>query len=224
MASTPLEIVDAKSSRQGGFKAEVFLESSGIAKASATYGRDDIIYRQGDASLTTLYIRTGAVKLSVISTSAREAIVAILTAGDFFGEGCLARQPRRRTSTATALTDSTIIHLGKNQMLDQLRHQRAFSDHFISHMLARNIRLEKALLDQLFNSSEKRLARALLQLAKLQSGRPIPSITQETLANIVGTTRSRVNLFMKKFERLGFIEYKEGLRVHKELLIQVLQA
>jgi CRP-like cAMP-binding protein len=221
MAST--QRIREKSTRQSGFRSGAAFESLGIAKAIATYARDEIIYRQGDDCLTVLYIRTGGVKLSVLSRSGREAIVAILTAGDFFGEGCLAGQPRR-TGTATALTDSTtIIHLGTNETLERLHNQRGFSHRFISHMLARNIRIEKDLLDQLLNSTEKRLARTLLLLTRVEPS-PVPWFTQATLANIVGTTRSRVNVFMKKFERLGFIEYKDGLRVNKELLVQVLQA
>ena len=164
-------------------------------------------------------------KLSVLSKAGREAVVGILGAGDFFGEGALAGQPVRMGS-ATATTDSAILLVDKNRMVRLLRKQHSMSDRFISHMLARNIRIEEDLVDQLFNSSEKRLARTLLLLARYgkhdKPVRAVPSISQETLAEMIGTTRSRVNFFMKKFERLGFIEYKNGLKVNNSLLTVVL--
>ena len=172
-----------------------------------------------------LYIQKGTVKLSVLSESGREAVVAMLGAGEFFGEGCLAGQPVRM-GTAQATTDSTILLVQKNRMVRLLRTQRAMSDRFITHMLARNIRIEEDLIDQLFNSSEKRLARTLLLLARYGKHdtpvRAVPLISQETLAEMIGTTRSRVNFFMKKFQRLGFIDYKDGLKVNQSLLTVVL--
>jgi CRP/FNR family cyclic AMP-dependent transcriptional regulator len=165
------------------------------------------------------------VKLSVSSRSGREAVVAMLGAGEFFGEGCLAGQPVRM-GTATATSDSNILHVDKQRMLRLLHNQHAMSDRFIAHMLARNIRIEEDLVDQLFNSSERRLARTLLLLARYGKHdkplRPVPPVSQATLAEMIGTTRSRVNFFMKKFQRLGFIDYKNGLKVNNSLLTVVL--
>jgi CRP-like cAMP-binding protein len=166
------------------------------------------------------------VKLSVLSEPGQEAIVAMLSAGDFFGEGCLAGQTVRMGS-ATAVTASTIMAVKKESMVRVLHEEHAFSDRFIKHMLARNIRIEEDLIDQLFNSSEKRLARTLLLLARYgepdASHRTLPRVSQETLAEMVGTTRSRVNFFMNKFRKLGFIDYNGGLKVHNSLLSVVLR-
>jgi CRP-like cAMP-binding protein len=165
------------------------------------------------------------VKLSVVSQAGREAVVAMLGPGEFFGEGCLAGQAVR-TGTATATSECVILLVDKDHMVSLLHQEHALSDRFISHVLARNIRIEEALVDQLFNSSEKRLARTLLLLARYgkpdASDRPIPVVSQETLAEMVGTTRSRVNFFMKKFQRLGYIDYSNGLKVHRSLLTVVL--
>jgi CRP/FNR family cyclic AMP-dependent transcriptional regulator len=189
------------------------------------FSRADVIYAQGDPCDTVLYIKSGGVKLSVLSKTGREAVVAMLGPADFFGEGCLAGQPVRMGS-ATAVMDSTILFVKKKAMIALLHKQHSLSDRFIAHMLARNIRIEEDLVDQLFNSSEKRLARTLLLLARYgkhdKPVRDVPPMSQETLAEIVGTTRSRVNFFMKKFERLGFITYKHGLKVHNSLLTVVL--
>jgi CRP-like cAMP-binding protein len=209
------------------FNAESFLESAGVAKTISKYGRGDAVFTQGDACEHVMYIQTGAIKLSVMSKTGREAVVAMLGPGDFFGEGCLAGQPFRMGS-ATATTPSTILLVGKEKMVGLLHKQHAMSDRFISHMLARNIRIEEDLIDQLFNSSEKRLARTLLLLARY--GKPdkpvrvVPKISQETLAEMVGTTRSRVNFFLNKFKRLGFIEYDGELpiKVNNSLLTVVL--
>jgi len=209
------------------FDADAFLASSGTSKTSAEYGRGETIFTQGDASGHVLYIRAGGVKLSVQSKTGREAVVALLGPGDFFGEGCLAGQPKRRGG-ATAITPSAILFLGKQNMIRLLRTQPAMSDRFISHMLSRNIRIEEDLLDQLFNSSEKRLARTLLLLARYgkqdKPTRTVPKISQETLAKMVGTTRSRVNFFLNKFKRLGFIDYEGGkpLTIDSSLLSVVL--
>ena len=172
-----------------------------------------------------MYIQAGGVKLSVLSKEGREAVVAMLGPGEFFGEGCLAGQAVRMGS-ATAVTSSTILLIDKKDMVRVLHKQHALSDRFIAHMLARNIRIEEDLIDQLFNSSEKRLARTLLLLARYgkhdKPVREVPPISQETLAEMVGTTRSRVNFFMKKFQRLGFIDYSDGLKVNNSLLTVVL--
>ena len=213
----------AKSKRL--FDAQAFLDSAGLARKIVEYPRGTIIFTQGDPCDHVLYIQKGNVKLSVLSHSGREAVVAMLSAGDFFGEGCLAGQPVRM-GTATATTDSAILLVDKRRMIGLLHKQRGMSDRFIAHMLARNIQIEEDLIDQLFNSSEKRLARTLLLLARYgkhdKPARAVPLISQETLAEMVGTTRSRVNFFMKKFQRLGFIDYKNGLKVNNSLLTVVL--
>ena len=212
-------------SKKKAFNAQTFLDSSGVARKVVAYKRADVIFGQGDRCEHVLYIQSGGVKLSVVSKAGREAIVAMLVPGEFFGEGCLAGQPVRMGS-ATATADSTILLVDKNQMVRLLHKQHALSDRFIAHMLARNIRIEEDLIDQLFNSSEKRLARTLLLLARYgkhdKPVRAVPPISQETLAEMVGTTRSRVNFFMKKFQRLGFIDYTNGLKVNNSLLTVVL--
>jgi CRP/FNR family cyclic AMP-dependent transcriptional regulator len=209
------------------FTAQAFLDSAGIAKTIVQYGRGDAIFMQGDPCEHVMYVQSGGVKLSVRSKTGREAVVAMLGPGDFFGEGCLAGQPFRMGS-ATALTPSTILLIGKKKMVALLHRQHAMSDRFISHMLARNIRIEEDLIDQLFNSSEKRLARTLLLLARYgrqdKPVRVVPKISQETLAEMVGTTRSRVNFFLNKFKKLGFIEYNGELplKINSSLLSVVL--
>jgi len=206
------------------FNAQAFLDSSGIAKTIVQYGRGESVFAQGDACEDVLYVKTGSVKLSVLSKSGREAVVAMLGPGDFFGEGCLAGQPVRMGS-ATAVTPSAILLIAKQKMVRLLHQQHAMSDRFISHMLSRNIRIEEDLIDQLFNSSEKRLARALLLLARYgKEDQPLrlPKLSQETLAEMVGTTRSRVNFFMNKFRELGFIEYNGDIKVNSSLLTVVL--
>ena len=212
----------SKNPRQ--FNAQAFLDSAGIAKTIVKYGRGDAIFTQGDACEHVMYIQSGGVQLSVLSKTGREAVVAMLGPGDFFGEGCLAGQPFRMGS-ATANTPSAVLLVGKEKMVRLLHRQHAMSDRFISHMLARNIRIEEDLIDQLFNSSEKRLARALLLLARYgKEDQPLrlPKLSQETLAEMVGTTRSRVNFFMNKFRDLGFIEYNGDLKVNSSLLTVVL--
>jgi CRP/FNR family transcriptional regulator, cyclic AMP receptor protein len=205
------------------FNAQAFLDSAGVAKSVAEYGREETIFTQGDACQHVMYIQSGGVKLSVLSKSGREAIVAMLGPGDFFGEGCLSGQPLRLGS-ATAITPSVILLIQKATMVRLLHQQHAMSDRFISHMLARNIRIEEDLIDQLFNSSEKRLARALLLLARYgkrdKPVRVVPKVSQVTLAEMVGTTRSRVNFFLNKFKRLGFIDYdgELPLKINSSLL------
>ena len=214
-----------KSKPKGLFDAQAFLDSAGIAKKIVEYRRNSVIFTQGDPCEHVLYIQKGGVKLSVLSKAGREAVVAMLGPGEFFGEGCLAGQSVRMGS-ATAVADSTILLVDKVHMVRLLHRQHALSDRFIAHMLARNIRIEEDLVDQLFNSSEKRLARTLLLLARYgkhdQPVRAVPTISQETLAEMIGTTRSRVNFFMKKFQRLGFIDYTDGLKVNNSLLSVVL--
>ena len=192
------------------FDAETFLASPGTMHTIARYRRGETIFTQGDAGGHVLYIQAGGVKLSVRSKTGREAVVAMLGPGDFFGEGCLAGQ-QQRGGGATAITPSAILFVDKRTMLRLLRTQPTMSDRFIAHMLSRNIRSEEDLLDQLFNSSEKRLARSLLLMAGYgKQDKPagtVPRISQETLAKMVGTTRSRVNFFLNKFKRQGFIDY-----------------
>ena len=208
------------------FDARAFLNSRGIAGQVVDYRPSEAVYPQGDPSDTVFYIQQGSVKLSVVSQTSRTAVVAILSGGEFFGEGALVGQPVR-LSAATAMTASRIRVLPKEQMIRLLHDQHELSDRFIAHMLARNTRLEADLVDQLFNDSEKRLARTLLLLArygKPDGPRPeLPRISQGMLAEMVGTTRSRVNAFMNKFRKLGFVEYnRAGLKVHHGLLNAVL--
>src|ERR1051326_7764267 len=209
------------------FDVQAFLMSSDVPKTIARFARGETIFTQGDACAHVLYIRSGGVKLSVLSKTGREAVVGMLGPGSFVGGGCLADEPLRMGS-ATALTRSVILLVDKKEMVHLLHRQHAMSDRFISHMLSRNIRIEEDLLDQLFNSSEKRLARTLLLLARYgkqdKPARVVPKISQETLAEMVGTTRSRVNYFLNKFKRLGFIEYHGDipLKINSSLLTVVL--
>jgi CRP/FNR family transcriptional regulator, cyclic AMP receptor protein len=209
------------------FNVQAFLESAGVARTVNIYKTGQSVFAQGDMAKHVLYVQTGGIKLSVLSKTGREAVVAMLAPGDFFGEGCLAGQ-RLRIGSATALTPSSILRVGKTNMVRLLHKQHELSDRFIAHMLARNIRIEEDLIDQLFNSAEKRLARTLLLLARYgQEEQPVtlvPKISQETLAEMIGTTRSRVNFFLNKFKKLGFIEY-EGevpLKINSSLLSVVL--
>jgi CRP-like cAMP-binding protein len=202
-----------------------FFEAADVARDVLTFTTATTIFSQGDAADSVMYIRRGTVKLSVVSKTGKEAVVGLLADGDFFGEGCLAGQTRRM-STATAMTASTIVAVERQEMSARLHDHPTFSDRFLSHMLTRNIRIEEDLIDQLFNSSEKRLARALLLLARYgEQERPqqvMPNLSQELLAEMVGTTRSRVNFFMNKFRKLGFIEYNGELRINTSLLTVVL--
>jgi CRP/FNR family cyclic AMP-dependent transcriptional regulator len=210
---------------KNGFNAQEFLDSAGVARKVTEFKKKDTIFSQGDPSRTVFYIQKGGVRLSVVNETGKEAVVAILGAGDFFGEGCLAGQPIR-IGTATAVAATTALVIEKSDMVRLLHSEHEFSDRFITFMLARNIRIEEDLIDQLFNSSEKRLARTLLLLArygkedKLQ--RVVPKVSQEMLAEMVGTTRSRVNFFMNKFRKLGFIKYNGGLQIDNSLLSVVL--
>ncbi len=214
-----------KPKRRAAFNAQSFLDSAGLSRQIIKYAKGDIVFSQGDGCKSVLYVQAGGVKLSVLSKGGREAVLAMLGVGEFFGEGCLAGQSVRM-GTATAVAPSTIMLVDKDEMVDLLHKQRALSDRFITHMLARNIRIEEDLIDQLFNSSEKRLARTLLLLARYgkhdKPVREVPAISQTTLAEMVGTTRSRVNFFMKKFQRPGFIDYTDGLKVNNSLLTVIL--
>jgi CRP/FNR family cyclic AMP-dependent transcriptional regulator len=209
------------------FNAQAFLDSAGLAKQVVAYRSRETIFTQGDACDHVLYIRAGGVKLSVRSQTGREAVVAMLGPGDFFGEGGLAGQAFRMGS-ASAITPSTILLIDRDKMVTLLRKQHDMSDRFIANMLSRNIRIEEDLIDQLCNSSEKRLARALLLLARYgkqdKLEQLVPKISQETLAEMVGTTRSRVNFFLNKFKRLGFIEYERerAFKINRSLLGVVL--
>jgi CRP/FNR family cyclic AMP-dependent transcriptional regulator len=204
----------------GSFLAEV-----GKGRARTDYQRNQIVFSQGDPADAVFYIQKGKIKLTVVSREGKEAVVAILGTGDFFGEGCLAGQPLRMGSAIT-MSECSIMRLEKTGVIRLLHAQPAFSELFLRHLLSRNIRIEEDLVDQLFNSSEKRLARVLLLLANFgKEGKPepvIPKISQETLAEIVGTTRSRVSYFMNRFRKLGFIEYNGRLEVHSSLLNVIL--
>lgn len=211
------------------FNAQASLDAAGLSKKIVQYGRAETIFSQGDRCDTVLYIRTGGVKLSVLSNTGREAVVAMLGPGDFFGEGCLAGQPLR-TGNATAITPSSILVIGKKQMVQALHDEHSLSDQFIAHMLSRNVCTEQDLSDQLLNSSEWRLARALLLLARygkqVKPRQVVAKISQETLSEMVGTTSSRVKFFMSKFKRLGFIHYNgdlgAGIQINRSLLSVVL--
>jgi CRP-like cAMP-binding protein len=207
------------------FDPKLFLAKVGKGRTLAEYRKNQVVFSQGDPADTIFYIQKGKVKLTVVSNAGKEAVLAILGSGDFLGEGCLAAQPIRMAS-ATALSECSIIRLEKPSMIRVLHDEPTFSELFVSHLLLRTIRIEEDLVDQLFNSSEKRLARVLLLLANFgKEGRPEPviaKISQETLAEMIGTTRSRVSFFMNKFRRLGFIEYNGGLEVNSSLLNVVL--
>jgi CRP/FNR family transcriptional regulator, cyclic AMP receptor protein len=208
------------------FDPKSFLAKVGEGRSISKYRKDQVVFSQGDPAEAVFYIQKGKVKVTVVSDQGKEAVVALLGAAEFCGEGCLAGQPRRM-ATVTAMTDCTIMRLDKTRIIRVLYDEPGFSEIFISHLLARTIRVEEDLVDQLFNSSEKRLARLLLLLANFgKEGRPEPiiaKISQETLAEMIGTTRSRVSFFMNKFRRLGFVDYNgSGLEVHSSLLNVVL--
>ena len=207
------------------FDPAVFLKTAAQGRVVSTHPKNRIIFAQGDAADSVHYIQSGKVKVTVVSQEGKEAVVAILGADEFFGEGCLIGQPKR-LATATAMTECVTMHVEKTSILQVLKDETAFSQMFVSHILARNARVEEDLVDQLFNSTEKRLARALLLMANFgKEGRPEPvvaKISQETLAEMIGTTRSRVSHFMNKFRHLGFIDYNGHLEVHSSLLSVVL--
>ncbi len=207
------------------FNAQAFLDSAGLARRVVEYRRSEKIYSQGESIKDVLYIQKGGIKLSVVNEVGKEAVVAMLGPGDFFGEGGMAGQ-LVRVGTATAITPTTLLVIEKKEMIHMLHTEHAFSDRFVAYMLSRNIRIEEDLVDQLFNSSEKRLARTLLLLAQYgqqeQPQKSLPKVSQETLAEMIGTTRSRVNFFMNKFKKLGFIKYNGGIHIDASLLSVVL--
>ena len=205
-----------KTAKESVFDAHAFLDSTGVARKIVDHQKNGTIFTQGDASKYVMYIQKGRVKLSVVNEVGKEAVVAMLGPGDFFGEGCLAGQ-KVCLGTATATTPATVLAIERDEMARVLHGEHEFSDRFIKHMLSRNLRVEADLVDQLFNSTEKRLARTLLLLARYgKEGQPqtiVSKISQETLAEMIGTTRSRVNLFMNKFKKLGFV-HNEGGQLH----------
>jgi CRP/FNR family cyclic AMP-dependent transcriptional regulator len=220
----PRKTGSVESRPRRGFDAEAYLESAGPTRKVVKYRAEEVVFSQGDPATDVRFLQKGAVKISVLSRLGKEAVVAMLAPGDFFGEGALAGQSVR-IETATAMTPSSVLIIQKDAMARLLHEESAFADRFLSHMLSRNIRIEADLVDQLFNSSEKRLARALLLLARYGQANPqrtLPKISQETLAEMIGATRSRVNFFMNKFRQLGFIEYNGGLKVNSSLLSVVL--
>jgi CRP/FNR family transcriptional regulator, cyclic AMP receptor protein len=218
-----------KKKDQQYFDPKAFLARTGAGRALADYAKNHTIFLQGEPADAIFYIQKGKIKLTVVSKQGKEAVVALLGAGDFFGEGCLAGQPLRMASAST-MSECSIMRLEKTGVIHLLHDQPAFSEVMLHHLLSRNIRIEEDLVDQLFNSSEKRLARVLLLLANFgKEGKPelvIPKVSQETLAEIVGTTRSRVSFFMNRFRKLGFIQYNgsfsSGLEVHSSLLNVIL--
>jgi CRP/FNR family transcriptional regulator, cyclic AMP receptor protein len=207
------------------FDAQVFLESVGASRRVSEFRKKQAIFSQGDAADSVLYVQKGSVKLTVVNESGKEAVVAIFGSGDFFGEGGMAGQTVRM-GTATAILPTTVLIIGKDEMMRVLHAEHELSDRFIKYILARNIRVEADLIDQLFNSTEKRLARTLLLLARYggegQPERVLQKVSQETLAEMIGTTRSRVNMFMNKFKKLGFIKYNGEITIANSLLTVVL--
>jgi CRP/FNR family cyclic AMP-dependent transcriptional regulator len=217
-----------KKSKTKSLEPQTFLDTSGIVRKVAEFAKDEQIYSQGDAAESVMYIQKGNVKFSVVSAAGKVAVVAMLGPSDFLGEGCLAGQSLR-LGTATAITPTTLLAIDKNELLQMLRTQDKLSDSFVAYILCHKNRVEEALIDQLFNSSEKRLARALLVLgrygkAQHQPDDELPTVSQETLSEIIGSTRSRVNFFMNKFRKLGFIEYhNRRIKINKSLLTFVLE-
>jgi CRP/FNR family cyclic AMP-dependent transcriptional regulator len=207
------------------FDPKIFLAKAASGRKIVTYPKKRIIFSQGERADSLFYIQEGKIKLTVVSNRGKEAVLALLGAGYFFGEGCLAGQ-QVRMATASAMSQCSLMWLDKAAVIRVLHEEPAFSELFLSHLLTRNIRIEEDLVDQLFNSSEKRLARTLLLLANFgKEGKPepvIPHISQETLAEMIGTTRSRVSFFMNRFRKLGFIDYNGGLQVHSSLMNIVL--
>jgi len=214
-----------KNEKVGSFDPQDFLDTAGVARKIAEFRRNESVYTQGEAADSVMYVQKGGVKFSVVNGSGKEAVVAMFGPSDFFGEGCMAGQTIRM-GTARAITPTTLLVIEKDEMLRVLHEEHELSDHFIAYMLAHNTRVEEDLIDQLFNSSEKRLARTLLLLARYgKQEHPdhiLPKVSQETLAEMIGTTRSRVNFFMNKFRKMGFIEYNGKIKVNKSLLTVVL--
>lgn len=218
--------IRARTRKQAAFEPGSFLAKNGLGRKILELEKRNTIFSQGDAADAVFYVQRGKVKLTVISKRGKEATIALLGPGDFVGEECIAAMQPQRLTTAVALTQCSILRISRNEMLRVLEEEKAFSELFVTYLLARNVRTQEDLIDQLFNSSEKRLARALLLLARFgKDGRPetvIPKISQETLAEMIGTTRSRVSFFMNRFRKLGFIEYNGTLSVHSSLLNVIL--
>jgi CRP/FNR family transcriptional regulator, cyclic AMP receptor protein len=214
------------SKKTASFNAENYLHTAGIAKKIVHYRKGQIIFSQGAPCDSVVYLQQGGVKLTITSPGGKEAVLALLYAGDFFGEGCIAGQPLR-VAAATALEPTTALLIEKQEMIRVIHEEHEFSDRFVSHVLKRNLRAEEDLIDQLFHSSEKRLARTLLLVARYgrteQSTKVIAKISQKTLAEMIGSTRSRVSLFMNKFRKLGYIKYDGGIHINSSLLRVVLR-
>jgi CRP/FNR family transcriptional regulator, cyclic AMP receptor protein len=214
-----------KSSARHSFDVGRYLATSGVRKKLVNYRKAQVIFSQGEEADSVFYLQAGAVKITVTSSTGKDAVVALLHPGDFFGEGCIAGQPLR-VSTAIALEPASALSIEEKEMIRVIHEEPDFSDRFVAHMLKRNVRIEEDLVDQLFNSSEKRLARALLLVARYGNNEKpqkiVAQISQETLAEMVGTTRSRVSYFMNKFRKLGFIKYNGGIHVNDSLLRVIL--
>jgi CRP/FNR family transcriptional regulator, cyclic AMP receptor protein len=212
--------------RERAFRPAAFLASAGAGRTIVELKKGQRVFSQGDAATAVFYVQTGKIKLTVISKRGKEATIALLGAANFLGEECIAAAQLQRVATATALTPSSLLRIERAEMVRVLHQEQLFSEVFVSYLLARNARVQEDLVDQLFNSSEKRLARALLLLAQFgKEGKPdtvIPKISQETLADMIGTTRSRVSFFMNRFRKLGFIEYNGHLSIHSSLLNVIL--
>jgi CRP/FNR family cyclic AMP-dependent transcriptional regulator len=216
---------NGKVSRDSSFDVRLFLDSAGLGRQVSKFRAREIVFAQGDPATNVIYIQEGSVKLAVVNQTGKEGVVAVLGPGDFLGEGCLAGQSVCM-ATATTISPTSVLVIAKNEMMRVLHAEHEFSDRFIEYMLARNIRVEADLVDQLFNSTEKRLARTLLLLARYgDKDRPdklLPKVSQEMLAEMIGATRPRVNFFMNKFRKLGLIQYNGGLKIDKSLLTVVL--
>ena len=214
-----------RSRKRAPFDIEKYLHTAGVAREIARYRKGQVIFSQGEESHSVFYLQHGGVKLTVMSSAGKEAVTALLHAGDFLGEGCIAGQALR-VATATAMEATVAVVILKREMIRVIHEEHDFADRFVAHMLKRNIRIEEDLTDQLFNSSEKRLARALLLVARYgkeeQSEQIVAKLSQETLAEMIGTTRGRVNFFMNKFRKLGYIKYNGGLHINSSLLRVVL--
>lgn len=225
MSSKVLRSLQKANSKNPAFDVQLFLNSAGLGRKVKRFGGKETVFTQGDPAQSVMYVQDGGVKLTVVNTTGKEAVVAILASGDFFGEGCLAGQSVY-IATATTVAPTTVLVIDKDEMIRVLHGEHELADRFISYMLARNIRVEADLIDQLFNSTEKRLARALLLLARYgDPGDPqkvLPKVSQEMLADMIGTTRSRVNFFMNKFRKLGLIQYNGGIKINNSLLSLVL--
>jgi CRP/FNR family cyclic AMP-dependent transcriptional regulator len=215
----------AKSAIKQPFEVEKYLQIAGVARKIKNYRKGQTIFAQGEPCHSVMYIQRGGVKLAITSHAGKEAVIALLEAGEFFGEGCIAGQPMR-SSTAIATDSTAVLVIGRQEMIRVLHEEREFSDRFVSYMLQRNVRVEEDLADQLFNSSEKRLARALLLIARYgkeeQPEKIVAKVSQETLAEMIGTTRPRVSFFMNRFRKLGYIKYNGGLEINSSLLRVVL--